>query len=47
MKKLVSSPKEIKAALHQEYKERLRTRKVRPDFEDQKKLDSKLLQVQN
>ena len=32
IKKLVSSPNELKAALFQEYKERLRKRKIRPDF---------------
>ena len=43
VKKLVSSPREIKAALFQEYKERLRIRKIRPDFQEQKKMDKELV----
>ena len=45
VKKLVSSPREIKLALHQEYKERLRKRKVRPDFEMQKRMDRELIKL--
>ena len=45
VKKLVSSPREIKAALFQEYKERLRTRKIRPDFQEQKKMDIELVNL--
>ena len=43
--KLVSSPRDIKDALFQEYKERLRPRKVRPDFKSQKKMDKELTQL--
>ena len=44
-KKLVSSPKEIKLALLQQYKERLRRRKVRPDLKFQKKMDKELIKL--
>ena len=43
--RLVSSSKEIIAALHQEYMERLIIRKIRPDFKDQKKLDKELVRL--
>lgn len=43
--KLVSSPREIKAALFQEYKERLRKREIRPDFKEQKKMDKELIEM--
>ena len=45
VKKLVSSPREIKAALYQEYQERLRKRKIRPDFQQQKDMDKKLVEL--
>ena len=42
---LVSSPRDIKAALFQEYKERLRKRKIRPDFIKQKYMDNCLVNL--
>ena len=43
--KLVSSPKALKLALFQEYKERLRQRKIRPDLQLQKKIDEELINL--
>ena len=43
--KLVNTPREIKATLFQEYKERLRIRKIRPDFKEQKYLDKELIKL--
>ena len=43
--KLVNTPREIKAALFQEYKERLRKRKIRPDFKEQKYLDREVTKL--
>ena len=37
--RLVSSPKEIITALHQEFTERLRIKKIRPYFKDQDRFD--------
>ena len=45
VKRLVSSPREIKLALYQEYKERLRKRRVRPDFKEQKKMDKEPIKL--
>ena len=45
VKKLVRSPNELKAALYQEYNERLRRGEVRPDLKDQKKMDFELVKL--
>ena len=45
VKKLMSSLMKIKAALYQEYQERLIKRKVRPDFQQQKDMDEKLVEL--
>ena len=43
--RLVSSQRDIKLALYHEYKERLRRRKVRPDFVVQKQMDERLIKL--
>ena len=45
VKKLVSSPNELKSSLLQEYNERLRRREVRPGIKDQKKMDFELMKL--
>ena len=45
LKRFLRPPQEFKASLQQEYKERLRVRKIRPDFKDQNIMDKELIRL--